>query len=127
MANFGDGSSGHSLRKGGVKFFAKFGAPEQASQGQGSWKSLDAMRNIYAKLTQTEVEQAIATTAQSAGLRTRALEVLEAMAGAGLQPDSHRVAAALPHLPQLPTLLRHIPVVQYKRPGFIVALKALAS
>ena len=49
------------------------------------------------------------------------------MAAAGPLPKEEQVQAALAHFRDLPFLLPYVPVLQYKRPGFLHALTALAT
>ncbi len=48
-------------------FLRRFGAPKQAAQDQGGWKSEEVMRKWYDTLTSSEVEAAVVASAPRPG------------------------------------------------------------
>ena len=56
---FGKGSASHSLRKGGAQFYARRGAPEDATRQQDGWKTSEVMARIYTTLSKSEVRNEI--------------------------------------------------------------------
>jgi hypothetical protein len=56
---FSKHAGSHSLRKGGALYYARAGAPEDATRQQGGWRTTEIMKTIYTKLARHEVDAAL--------------------------------------------------------------------
>ena len=66
---FGSTKANHSLRKGGAVYFARYGAPSDATRQQGGWRTTLVMSTIYTKLNRKEVDAALSRVADASSLQ----------------------------------------------------------
>ena len=98
----------HSLRKGGALFYARHGAPEDATRQQGGWRTTEVMKLIYTKLSPTEVDAAISNVVRASSLQIQIRRKIKALGNSAEEVLANPSAALMPFLDFLQHNYEHL-------------------